>query len=466
VPDPETDTSQLVSLLDRSSDEAQGFVKCLRSNDEWRCRPLRVLLPGLPLLDSATFEDRLSSRAMGGLARADIRSWASLADLTPLDLFLISGIGRGSVDEILLAASEQWALAYLSAQRNAGESNAGERVQANGTAARLLGRAPDPKADVDLLRVLGDPSCAETRRLAERLLVDEDLRMLSLRELFPGVGVVESPVFSTRLSVRAVNCLVRANADTLRDLAEMRPAEIFALPNVGKKSSEEILAVVIAEWAAAYLSSVGDDAEPKQGASSNDEAPPLRPDSLAKAFTDVEGSGFEAFRRRRLEAGKRPSLGKLAMELGISAERVAQLERKVEAGLLKRMRDRSWPISIAVAEMQDRLGSAARRNVFEEFLVEVDPHRKVFSDRMLHRRALLLWLAHYCHSTEWITAQEIGGITRAILDALTEHGPAELDAVERHLKRIGVREDQQLPWIASQPGFRIFDGAVECVAGE
>jgi hypothetical protein len=346
----------------------------------------------------------------------------------------------------------EWAATYLRAEAVSG----GDAMEiASESSMELIGRAPDPIAAADLLSRLRKVDDQETQELAKRMHEDGALRYLPLRQLLPGVGLVESPGFSVRFSVRGANCLARAGSSKLSALAGLTPAEILALPEIGVKTGEEILAIAISEWAASYLSSVEDS---QAGIPRGDGGESL--DSivdLADAFAEIEkSSDFAVFRRRRLDA-ERPSQSKLAMELGVTGSRVSRRERAVQAMLSKRLRDDGWPISKAVKEMQSRLGSVALLNDLRDALISLDTDGVVFSDAFPHRKALLLHLGGYRISGEWVLAPDMESLTMAVLDRLTEDGPVELEPVDTHLAQLGVRKVLRLPWIISQPGFRIVD---------
>lgn len=423
------------------------------------------LLPGLALVDSALFRLRLGARAANVLARAGIGSWAALAGSTPAELFSLSGIGNEAVKEILRAALSEWAAAYLQAVQNGGEA-----ASAQGTAPEqlqgLIGRAPDPIAERELLRRLLNPDDAGAQQLVKRLHEDEALRHLQLRQLLPGVGVAESPAFSIKLSVRAANCLGRADSDRLSALAGMTPADILELPEVGVKVAEGILAVALSEWAAAYLASV--ETSPPADRPAN-RAPPgcldgedgqasIMTTDLARAFSEVEkASGFDVFCRRWLDPD-RPTQSEVAMELGVSGVRISQLERAVQKMLAKRLRDGDWPVSRAVSGLRSRLGSVALPSELSDALAALDPTGVILSDDFPHRRALMLQLADYRVSGEWVLGPDIEFLTNAVLGRLAESGPAALEEVSLQLARLGIRQALQLAWIVGQPGFRIVDG--------
>ena len=253
APDPSADRAGLIML--RDGDPAARRLAERLHKDPWRRSSLGKLLPGLALIDSALFRFRLGARAANALARAGISSWVALAGSTPAELFSLSGIGNETVEEILCAAVGEWGTAYLRTAEDASEG-----VSAQGTMPKqlqgLIGRAPDPIAERERLHRLLNTDDASAQQLVKRLHEDGALRYLPLRQLLPGVGLVESPAFSIKLSVRAANCLGRADFGRLSALAGLAPVDILELPEVGVKVAEEILAVVLSEWAAAYLASV------------------------------------------------------------------------------------------------------------------------------------------------------------------------------------------------------------------
>lgn len=434
---------------------SRRFAERLQS-DEWSRFLLGKLLPGMSLVAPTRFSSRLGARLANPLARVGIESWIALARLSPTGLSAVSGIGEESAQEILRAASSEWAAAYL---RAADGGSAEGRIASQGGAAEhaleLIGYAPDPTAAATLLSRLLDAKSSDAQELAKRMHEDAALRDLSLRRLLPGVGLVESPGFSVKFSVRAANCLARAESSRLSALAGLTPAEILALPEIGVKTAEEILGVAISEWAASYMASVEDSRAAIPGDDVSGSLDSIV--ELADAFTEVEKpSDFTVFRRRRFDP-ERPSQAKLALELGVTGSRISQRERAVQVMLSKQLRDDGWPISKAVKEMQSRLGSAALLNDLRDALLFLDPDGIVFSDALPHRQALLLYLGGYRISGEWVLAPDMESLTMAVLDRLTENGPVDLEPVNTHLAQLGVREVLRLPWIISQPGFRVVD---------
>ncbi len=383
----------------------------------------------------------------------------------------------------------------------------------NGTPplAYLLGRVPEHRDRCKLL-ALADPKGTAARQLAREISTEERSRDASLNELMPGLGLIESPVFFDRLGVRAANCLGRAGTSTLDSLARMTPAEIRELPEIGPQALEEILAVAANEWARAYLRhEEGRSANPGDGATrqdgiaehlrtielwasvtrgtsgpveailaaagskrglpepvehamrklnecsvstEQDATPPL-----ARAFEELERmSGFLIFRRRHLDAGIPSSIGDLAAEQGVSRKSASAVEAKIRSVLSKRMSKGEWPLRVAVDEVRRQIGSVARPAELSEAFAALDPDGKTLTERLRHRRALLLLLGGYRQTGEWILDPDIECLTKVILGGLADSGSASLDRAERQLALLGVRKELQMPWILSQYGFRIIDG--------
>jgi hypothetical protein len=325
----------------------------------------------------------------------------------------------------------------------------------------LIGKAPNPLADGELLLALRASEHDDSKLLAETLLDDEELQRLSLRRLLPGLGLVESPTFAVELSVRAANGLGRAGSISLDTLAELTPSEIRELPNVGGKAAEELVRAALREWAESYLRSV--DREPRPvtptALAQQDRDRQIDTADLAKAFEEVEAiAGFDVFRRRFLDPD-RPSQSTVALEFGVSGSRISQRERGVKAKLSKRLRDSHWPITRAVKTMQDRLGSVALSNELAEAIAGLDPTGRIVSDE--HRKALLARLGGYRISGQWALGPDIESLTSAVLSGLIEDGPVDVDFVREPLVRLGIRELLHLPWIISRPGFQIVDGKLK-----
>lgn len=274
------------------------------------------------------------------------------------------------------------------------------------TVADLLGRTPDRDGDRQLLQSLVDPEGSTAHSLGKAIRVDKHWMDSTLHELMPGLGLIQSPTFMDRLSVRAANCLARADVSGLASLGPRTPAEIQVVPHIGSATLEEILAAVAVEWASAYLHH-DDDLERR------------KPRALANAFWVLEQmSGFQTFRRRCLDAGRPPTLAELAADEHLSPQGVSAREARVRAALEKRMVDGDWPLRIAVDEIRHRLGAVAHLREVDNAFTALDGRGEALLRSAPHRRNMLLWLADYRLDGEWLLGPNIDCLTKVILSAL------------------------------------------------
>ncbi len=319
----------------------------------------------------------------------------------------------------------------------------------------LIGRPPDPEADRRVLMAMCDTEVVAARRLAETLHTREGWRDTPLRNLLLGLDLVGSPGFLNRLSVRAMNCIVRAGIPSPSTLAAVTPASLRTLPEVGTVTAGEILVAVVREWASAYLGQA--DGRLTHGAPSPDGG---AAGDLAVAFEELEAKrGFPLFVDRELN-DERTTLQALAAERGVTRAAVQAGAKAMRRLLLKKNRDGTWPIRIAADDLRSRLGSVARPDDLRRAFAALDPDGQTLPEPVGHRRALLLWLCGYRVTDEWILEPEIESITDAVLEGLLRSGNTDLDVVCSHLARIQIREELQVPWILSRHGFRIIDGEV------
>jgi len=75
----------------------------------------------------------------------------------------------------------------------------------------------------------------------------------------------DAPIPVGRLSTRARNVLASNNIRTVRQLAQLSPGQIFALPSVGAKTRLEIVSVAVRIHLEAHVTEVGGRPEPPVG---------------------------------------------------------------------------------------------------------------------------------------------------------------------------------------------------------
>jgi hypothetical protein len=269
------------------------------------------------------------------------------------------------------------------------------------------------------------------------------------------------------LGVRAANSLGRAELSGWSGLAAHSPLSLGEIPDVGPGTVEEVVSVAVREWAAAYLRSAESAPVGGHGVGRDLQSAGGRPEAgsrlVARAFEELEARpGFEVMRRRELDPGEAPTLTELAAERGVTTERIRNMHAATRKQITSETREDYRPIVIAAEAVRDRLGAVAWTEELDGAFEAIDPDGTALPAALSHRRALLLLLAEYRISGRWVLGPDIENLTRVVLAALSdESGSAGLDRVGRHLARLGIREDVQLPWIAHQIGFRIVDGEVQ-----
>ncbi|HWA55018.1 MAG TPA: sigma factor-like helix-turn-helix DNA-binding protein, partial [Solirubrobacterales bacterium] len=162
---------------------------------------------------------------------------------------------------------------------------------------------------------------------------------------------------------------------------------------------------------------------------------------------------------RRVLADRRPTLRQLGEELGVSAERVRQREKRAREAIADQLQIEGSPVWTAVTELRSRFGSLARLRELEEVMAALASQADAPASSV-HRRALLLYLTGHEVCGEWVQSVGLDRRTASLLETLTEDGPVELERCCRELERLGVEESLRRPWLASRPGFLLVGGQV------
>jgi hypothetical protein len=314
----------------------------------------------------------------------------------------------------------------------------------------LIGCTPDPKRDRPALRLLKEVDAPAVGRLAAELYANEEWRHLPVGTLMPGLDRGRSAILET-LSTRSVNALGRIGVTSWSDLGKLCPASLLSLSGVGPVAAVEILSIAAREWAGTFL-----DEDVSSGSAVADELrPTLRP-SLSWAFEELEAQTpwFDVFKRRKLIAGRSPTLKELAAEFDITREGVRRREVRAQKVIETRLRANTWLLNIAVNRIRHQLGPLARPAKLSAILKELDPGGEALRDAP-HRRALLLQLAGYRITDAWVFEIGLDKRTDELLDSVTEEGAADLDVPRRELAVLGIEAPLRLPWIESRPGFRV-----------
>jgi hypothetical protein len=325
----------------------------------------------------------------------------------------------------------------------------------------LLGRSPDPEIDISKLRLLAaDPQGGEVAEFCRSIRSSDLQRVTPLRELLHGLELVEPTSFWDLLDSRAVNLFWRSGLDTWAALCRTSICTIEGLRGAGPRVVEATISGMARDWADAYLRRWG-----ISGATASPPRVQTLPAEHLAPLTDLRGAferleaqpGFQVF-QVRFAATKAPTLRELAASSGRSAQAVATGGSRVHRGLLRQMRNPDSPITSAVRYVEARAGSLATPPEMDSVFTDLHRESGSLPRTKAHRRGLLLWLGDYLVTEGWVLSRDLEIITKALLDALVADSSADVDRVADCLGKLGVREHLQLPWLATQRGYRILDG--------
>jgi hypothetical protein len=172
---------------------------------------------------------------------------------------------------------------------------------------------------------------------------------------------------------------------------------------------------------------------------------------LVLAFERLEGcADFDIYRRRKLAAGKPPTLQQLGEEMAITRERVRQLEARFEARLRKSVtEDPGNPINVVARQLAEGLGPAVPSAALPTALESLAPSADA-ALREPHRVRLLLALAGpYEIDDGWCLRSSFRDDSQELLERLTEEEPAPLVQVVEEFVRLGLRAEDVEPWLES-----------------
>ncbi|HET9677679.1 MAG TPA: hypothetical protein VFP21_09265 [Solirubrobacterales bacterium] len=329
----------------------------------------------------------------------------------------------------------------------------------------LIRRPPDARADTQALRCLADADDPAGRRLYATIRIDEPWREQPLRELFHGLELVEPTGLWDRFSVRAVNILQRAGFASWSDLCRTSAAEIEQLQGAGHGVIEETVGTVAREWARAHLrrweSHDTHGIDNGTGSSDSAAAVPDELTTLPTAFDELEETpGFDAFERSRLQLGPPLNFRSVARATGRSPQAISAKPRRIDKVIHRRLRDETWPVGIAVSHLKKRLGLLAHPSELKEELASIHRETEALPKEAPQRRALLLYVAEYRETEEWVLGPDVETVTVGLINAFAGKDAAEVERISTHLTSFGIREHLQLPWLANQYGYRIIDGTL------
>ena len=269
----------------------------------------------------------------------------------------------------------------------------------------------------------------------------ESLQPLSHVEPKPAAGPQPDPMMDLLTPIIGWGTFERGRADLADILVAMqREAE---LPVEIAKAMEGLGSIDLRGWASAM-------------------APTYDPWSPVRGFLAGLDDRDRTLVRERLVTLDRPAtLEDLASRLGVTRERVRQVESKLAKQLRSMASDHHSALGRAVKRVQAGIGLAMQVAHAEasEGLSELKP-----APLDTLETGMILWLAGpYQVTGEWLvrrpTQKAVEG-TRKALRAITSSGTAGLGAVEDALQALGMRSTEVREWVVSVGGFRVHDEQV------
>lgn len=361
-----------------------------------RHRPLGELLPDLPARCKGEPSQHLESvRAWNIVRRCSPNTWSELAGCSAERIGTWPNAGRKVVVEIIAAAVRAWAQAEA-VDVPVLESGAIDRqrlaelVDELGTAAAT----PSQTINAPTSSPVQLPAAASLRRAQELLI---ELASESYRQGAENLG-------------EALRLAATSNgAGAWQNLARLRLDDLLGLSDGLEAAWERLL-----------------------------------------SFDERERRILEA---RTFARGRPLTLGELGEELGVTRERIRQLESRSRGEIERLAAERAClPVVHLAARVRGQLGSLVGEEAVEAALRAAVPDA---SDAQL-RRAVLLYLAGPYRYTDgfWQRANELQDLIAALRERADE--PWSDDEVDRLLRSVEVAEEHREACVAALP-LRRFD---------
>jgi Sigma-70, region 4 len=167
---------------------------------------------------------------------------------------------------------------------------------------------------------------------------------------------------------------------------------------------------------------------------------------------------FSIYHRRRLTEEKPPTLRQLGEELGISQERVRQLEHQFQTYLDATVSNNvDSPIFCASLRLSAQLGPVAKASAVRTAAQALGAG----SDSLIaypHRLVLLLRLGgSYQFDGDWFARDEFRREAAAVMERLAhDERFASVSEVASALTQLGLRAEDVPDWLADLEGYRVF----------
>jgi hypothetical protein len=440
-------------------------------------RPDRRLAELIPSLgDDTGAIGPTSTRLANVLMTQDVRAWSEIASMSCEQMLAWPNFGSGSLRELLEVAFNHVL-----------EDSGGQEVRTADTHERPHGASAVPRTGGGA-----------------------DAAVPTLSASYPALLGNDGPVISQPMSARLTNSLSRNGVETLGDLADLTAADLRSFRSFGEGQSAELLAFLerlprvprvpdpaptdagaastmldLIAWACgelgasdvstaldlviAHSAEIPEELEPAATELLGSSPERLVPDLVRhfdprraaevslEALTEHE---HEVAHRRLLSPSERPSLRALGRELGVSGERVRQIERRA-AGKLE---DGAAPSLVREAgRIGQALGRMSPVEAFDRARIRSGRSEALTDDTAA---LLALWLAGpYALDDGWLVREPVGQSRAAAQEAVRSHlkgsGPVVPEELLEVLDAAGVPRAHHAAWLRERAtGLRDLDGLI------
>jgi len=433
-------------------------------------------------LNSRLREEAFGTRAFNVLVRSGATTWRQLVGATAGDLLLLANFGTTSLGAVVSAATNE-------SLEVANEESLPTSILPDGAVAQPT--------------LLDDDELLESAGAIYRLSSDG----ATLADLLPGLSVVDHELVPDWLL--PVRLLSRLPSPRWEDLLRSRLRDLLTIDNVGWRSVAELLVRLHQEEDALAARKVPDGgltlvqgAIREIGAWMHQDRsarvvgdvlqlsnlqPPL-PSRLAILWAEaadcelsllssgreigtsigdlldsVDSRSLQILRGRVWLVDGRATLDEIGEQLGLTRERVRQLEGRVVEDLRQLLRSPQYVmIGDRAEEARRRLGSAALRASSRVAQTLTWLTADVLEDHRVTAERLLLWLAGpYQVDGDWMLlkgSSQPSGRGVEIRRAADQSGFVSNETLATVLQELGVHEDQGDAWITRVGGLLQVDG--------
>ncbi len=412
-----------------------------------RCRlvPLGVLLPSLSVRRSEVLQpDAFDQRSFRILRDAGINTWGDLASRSPAGLSILRGAGRLTVRHVISLSVERSLATHVNTSHLGPiEAESEESESEAGLAKDLLSVLQSLAQEAD-----GQDAWREIEEDAQRrsVLVSQSQSVANERQRPESSHVERIGPAPSRSEERLLIALRALSAWGLRVRNLKHLSDLMSIaPNTGPMPR-----VLSEQWAACRDIRLLDLADSELASVTLDDLAEI----LLTGFDDQRRVVFE----RRIVEGRK--LEEVGQELGVTRERIRQVQQDVEKRISARLQTRAFLLlHWRAAELQQRLGAAAPLDHPVTLRALSAVFEGASSDSAMLLRPLTLQLAGpYQERDGWLMLEPASTINaKTLQEHCNEFGLLPIALAREWLSDNDINADFHDAWLEKFGGFRRID---------